>query len=192
MKLIKYSTSSGGGMLGGNSSMRVEYDKDGKCFVEKKTKDMHSSPTYTTSYYADGFLEKLSTACEKYNVRSWTDLPDEDLRILDGESHSYYFTFEDGLSIRLGSDKKAPANWRDFWNEVSALLEDAEKNATDRKTTKEENGSMMFGFINNASMSEVQQTKPQALTKSKFCSTCGTKFDNDDQKFCPNCGAVRK
>ena len=24
-----------------------------------------------------------------------------------------------------------------------------------------------------------------------YCSTCGKKFDNDSQKFCPNCGALR-
>ena len=25
----------------------------------------------------------------------------------------------------------------------------------------------------------------------QYCSTCGKKFDNDAQKFCPNCGALR-
>lgn len=192
MKLIRYSVSSGGGMLGGNYSKRVEYDKNGKCFVEEKSKMTHSDPTYTTSYYADGLLEKLSILCDKYSVRGWTDLPDNDMKMLDGESHNYSFTFDDGLSIKFGDDKKSPEGWRDFWNEASKLFDEAENSAINKKTTKEENGPFMFGFMNKTSMVEFQQIKPQVLTKPKFCSMCGAKFDNDNQDFCPNCGAVRK
>ena len=47
---------------------------------------------------------------------------------------------------------------------------------------------MMFGFMNNVSMSEVQQAKEDTSDKPKFCSMCGSRFENDNQNFCPNCG----
>lgn len=192
MKLISYSYSSSGGMMGGHSSVYISYDKDGRCYVEDISKVTHNSPTYTTHYYAKNLLDELSVVCDKHNVRSWTNLPDNEIVMLDGDTHSYSFNFEDGLSIRLGSKKQTPDNWRDFWNEVSALLEDAEEHAINKTTKKEENKPVMFGFMNNVSMSEVQQTKRDISDKPKYCSMCGSKFDNDTQKFCPNCGAVRK
>lgn len=198
MKLIAYSSSESGGMMGGYSSTHIFYTEDGRCKVETAGRTYHSQPIEHITYYADGLLEKLSEVCEKYNVDNWKDLPYDKINMLDAALSSKNFKFENGDNITLDSDKIYPQNielmCRDMYQEIIALIDDSKNYGIDKKITEEEPvmSMGMMGMMGMTLQQAVQPVREQASTfqEAKFCNICGAKF-LDEQKFCAECGAPR-
>lgn len=192
VKLISYSSSQGGGMLGGYSSTSITYSEDGRCKVSCSNKPMHNQPTEHITYYADGLLEKFSELCERYNVISWTDLPDLNITMLDAGTSTDTFTFEGGTIISLSSGKQLPVQARIMFQELAELLNEAKDNALDIEVIQVEENMMPMGMMGNQLLKNAE-TNIQSINapqSAKFCSNCGSKFSGE-QKFCPECGTKR-
>lgn len=197
MKLIAYNSSKGGGMTGGHSSISIKYSEDGRCKVCSSIKTMHSQPTEQMTYYADGILDKLGELCERYNVINWTNLPDLDLKMYDGETSSDTFIFEDGIKINLNSGKQLPDQACQMFQELLELVNEYKDKANNIEVIQVEE-NMMMGMMNMSLMNNQTLKKTEVnvqnidITKfDKFCSECGSEF-NGNQKFCSECGATRK
>lgn len=192
VKLIAYSSSQGGGMMGGYSSMSISYAEDGRCKVSSSNKLMHNQPTEHVVYYADGLLEKLSELCERYNVISWTDLPDLNITMYDAATSTDTFTFEDETRISLCSDKQLPAQAHTMFRELAELVKDARSQAADIEVTQVEENMMFMGMMGNQAVQSPKiETQSMDNTQwARFCSNCGSKF-NGEQKFCSECGTKR-
>lgn len=199
MKLISYSSITGGGMAGGHSSTFITYTEDGRSKVETSDKPYHSSSTTHVIYYAEGLLEKLSDVCERYNVITWTYLPDNDILVYDEASSTDHFIFEDGTDIVLGNRTKSPTEAREMYHEFVALIKDSINYATELKEEHiKEQPFLMMGMMGQMpSMADVRFDVPKtdtpkedASTWAKFCKECGAEFKGS-QKFCPECGALR-
>ena len=208
MKLIAYVKSSSGGMMGGAAYEEIKYTEEGKCYFYSRNKQMHSSPTVTNKYYADGLLDKLSAVCERYNVSSWYNLPDTDIFMYDAASTSITFTFEDGTNISIGDRTKCPDMWLDFWDEFRELIKQSKDYAVDEVTETEESvnmfgmGMMAMGMMgdpmsNNMIVNVQNDTNCNNATSieeskwAKFCIECGNGFSGAE-RFCGNCGAPRQ
>lgn len=196
MKLIAYSSSESGGMLGGRSSKSIAYTDDGRCKVKISGKTFHSEPIKHVTYYADGLLDKLSEVCERYNVISWTDLPDQTIAMHDAAKSRDSFTFENGTIITLSSEKQYPKQAREMYGELNRLIEESESYGVDAEVTIEENSFATMGMMSFQTAGPVQAQKVGTQGEdvsqwAKVCACCGTKFEGN-QKFCAECGAVRQ
>ena len=198
MKLIAYYSSEHGGMLGGYSLTEIAYTSDGRCKVHTAGRTFHSEPITHKRYYADGLLEKLTVVCERYNVISWTDLPKSNIFMHDAPSGSDKFTFEDGTKIILGSDMQYPAHASDMFGELKQLISESLNYSVDLEVTEEAPGFAMgmMGMMTNMPQNpvKVQKAPDQADGTTKwasFCVDCGAKFMGS-QRFCAECGSVRK
>lgn len=194
MKLVAYSSSESGGMNGGRSLTSITYTGEGRCKVTTANKPFHNQPTRHENYYADGLLEKLSAVCERYNVISWTDLPDNEIILLDGATSSENFTFNNGITITLGSRKKYPPNAHEMFEELKELIEESLNYGTEMEVTIEEPMAPMslmeFQMNMHAKKQDTGKQETETANLAKFCSNCGAKFTGD-QKFCAECGAKR-
>lgn len=198
MKLIAYNSSESGGMLGSYASTKIFYTSDGRCRVDTASKVLHSDPITHVTYYADGLLEKLSEVCERYNVIGWTDLPENNIFMHDSSSKKDNFSFEDGTIIVLGSSKKYPEHAGEMYGELKQLINDSENYAVDLEVTEESSifTMGMMGKMPNMTPNMVNVIKPanqndESIKWAQYCVDCGAKF-NGSQRFCAECGSVRK
>lgn len=198
MKLVAYTSGEGGGMLGGHSSTSVNYTGDGRCQVLLMNRLTHNHPYEKVKYYADGLLEKLNEVCERYNVSSWTDLPGEEIAMLDSPSRSENFTFLGGTRIAFDNRRIYPDYVWEMLREIKQLIEESKKYAVDVEVSEEvplmAMSMMSMNDINAGNKADnVQKESVQDddVKWAKFCIDCGTKFVGD-QKFCGECGAVRQ
>lgn len=202
MKLIAYSSSEGGGMMGGYSSTSIAYTDDGRCKVNKAGRTFHSEPIRKETYYADGLLEKLSEVCERYRVIEWENLPGETVTMLDAPSGSDSFTFENGTKIILESRRIYPGYVYEMHQEVNKLIEESKRYGVDFEVTEEAASMLMFGQMmktgkvedvngqNPGTVQTITSQNPESIKWAKFCAICGTEFQ-ENQKFCSECGSVR-
>lgn len=195
MRLITYSMSESGGMNGSYLSKYIAYTDDMSCKVEIVDKPFHNQPTKRVKYYADGLLEKLSEVCEKYNVISWTDLPEQQIFMHDAAAVSICFTFENGVKIGLGSGKRYPEHFHEMYQELEKLIRESENYGTDLAEVTEETPFMAMGMMMSSMGQSLCGQTPERQEKentewAKFCANCGAKF-MENQKFCAECGSVR-
>ncbi|MCF0150179.1 MAG: hypothetical protein HUJ80_02075 [Firmicutes bacterium] len=71
------------------------------------------------------FYEALDRLLEEGDVRSWTDLPDNDRYALDGFTVSFTVTFADGTVARYNSSKLLSQEGMDVIGQVLTLFENA-------------------------------------------------------------------
>ncbi len=194
MKLISYYRYSSGTMMGGRSSFTVSYTPEGRCLCESQSKSSANLPLYVTRYYADGLLEKMDSVCEKYRVYSWTDLPEAvNFGMMDGGASGTVFRFEDGTEILLGDGKLPPAESIALWEEIGALLKEAEAYGVDAGPKP---SSLPEGFeLQNSMLAHFYEElvyvpfgQKAAAPAPKFCSCCGNRLE-PGQAFCGECGA---
>lgn len=198
VKLVAYSSSKSGGMMGGCSSTSIVYTGDGRCKVSSSSRFMHNQPLIRETYYSEGLLEKLSALCERYHVMDWTDLPDLNLTVYDEAAVTYCFTFGGGNVVSLGSGKRFPDQAGEMFRELAELIKEARDNAADLEVTQVEENLMNMSLADamrmmNNQMVESPETKSQSICPAKmarFCSNCGYQFEGE-QKFCPECGTAR-
>lgn len=194
MRLIAYSSSESGGMMGGYSSTNITYTEDGRCQVNISNRPFHSQPLTHVKYYADGLLEKLSEVCERYNVISWTDLPEQKIIMLDAANNTDNFTFEDGTKIVLGSRIQYPEHASEMYEEFNKIIRESEGYGVDREVTEEEPFMSMEMMAFQVDKPVKDQTTAGNVEDTsiwaRFCVNCGAEFI-ENQKFCAECGSVR-
>lgn len=197
MKLISYSSSESGGMNGSYSSTYIAYSDDGRCKVDIANRTNHSQPIKRVKYYADGLLEKLSEVCERYDIISWTDLPDQIVVMRDAPTVSECFTFENGTKIALGSGKQYPGLFHEMNQELEKFIRESESYGVDLEVIEETpfiTMGMMGAQVDKPVMPiNVQNASSRSegtIKWAKFCSDCGTEFMGN-QKFCAECGSAR-
>lgn len=196
MKLIAYSISEGGGMNGGYFSTSIAYTDDGRCRVSTSTRPFHNQPTRHVRYFSDGLLDKLSLVCERYNVISWTNLPEHKIFMHDAATTNICYTFENGTKIVLGDRTMYPEYFSEMHQEFNKLIDEAEQINVEEKieeTLPFLTMGMMAAQLNQpkATWVPVSQTTEDPAAWAKFCADCGAKFTGN-QKFCPECGSVRQ
>lgn len=193
--LIGYSNSSGGGMTGGWSYVNISY-KDGRCFYYSSEKVFYDDPCRTTSYYADHLLEKIDDVLTKYDIVNRGEPEILDIVVYDALTTNIKFTFDDGGEFNIGNNAKYTNELRDAFNEITKLINESVDYAEDLKEEILKEDFAMFNInLNAMSMYNKENmattNNSEDILNIKFCRECGSEFTGSE-KFCSNCGAVRK
>ena len=96
-ELLSCSSSYGGGMLGGYSSLYLRKDKNGKVILEVREKETHADREITRKYEPDpGALDHIGDMVSQYGLYAASKQPPSPFQVMDGDTLSVSFSFSKG------------------------------------------------------------------------------------------------
>lgn len=124
-KLLSYSYSYGGDMIGSYRSKSVKRIGDGKAFVSSADSRRHYLDSTISEYYiSDITLDKIEEIADKYKLYTYNDLPKSKLFAYDAGTSSYSFNFEN-LSLGFSSSDDVPVKGWDAIREIDKVISEA-------------------------------------------------------------------
>ena len=114
--------STGGGMLGGSSSVRLSKGEDGSVVLLVREKETHADREITTVYQAsEAALAHVRELVNDYDLYRASKRPLSKMRALDADTTSIWFDFASGY-FRVSEEQVLSSKMRDGFRHVADYL----------------------------------------------------------------------
>ena len=162
-KLIEFSISSSGDMLGSYESRCLKYEND-KLIYQTKYAKQHNDPIVTMTYNVlNGSLEDIKEIMKKGNLYGVSKKKLSPFVVLDGATTSYRFEFEPYDSFSISSNQDYNKKDASYLNELSNYLNNLVLDEGIRKVDPKEIGLLFNGYRLNYISENIDHDKDNIL-----------------------------
>lgn len=124
--LESYTYSRGGGMEGAHHFIKIGKVDEETALVIYSDQNWHYENPQIAEYYVPiATLMKIEKIYDSYRMYRYRHLPDSKFQILDGDTSSYHFWFEDNKSLSVSESQQIPKKAYDGFGKIKGIIEAA-------------------------------------------------------------------
>lgn len=120
-KLVSYSYSSGGDMIGSSNSTELSIINDKVYLTVSESESWADDGTVTEYQLDEAVLSEIKDVFDKYGMNRWNNKKFTNMFVSDGASYSYHFYFDNEKSVYFSS-QIYPEKYRKKLREIQEII----------------------------------------------------------------------
>lgn len=133
-RLIAYSSTFGGDMIGSYSDMKIKVFDDKRAIISSAKSSWHGEEPKKTNIYVDiEILDGILEVFKEYKYKNYAKLPLSKMKVLDAGTTTYRFEFEGGFEVKFSTNQLLPQKGFDGIDKINDIIA--------KYTNEEENSS---------------------------------------------------